>query len=130
MKTTRRAGGLEWVKERLEAEPSYVQKSMFGCVACYLRGRLVLVLAARKEEPWQGILIPTVREFHEELTRLHAGLVRHSVLGKWLYLPRSSEDFEETARALAERIVADDPRIGVPATGERKSRGPMNRRGG
>ena len=130
MKTTRRAGGLEWVKERLEAEPSYVQKSMFGCVACYLRGRLVLVIATREEEPWQGILIPTVREFHEELARLHAGLVRHSVLGKWLYLPRSYEHFEETACALIARIVADDPRIGVPAAGESKSLGPMNRRGG
>ena len=123
MKPTRPAGGLGWVMDRLRDEPSFVRKSMFGCDACYLHGRLVLVLATRKKEPWQGILIPTEEEFHEPLVLLHEGLLRHSVLGKWLYLPRSYEHFEETALALIERIIADDPRIGVlPGAGRKRPR--------
>jgi hypothetical protein len=121
MKPSRHASGLEWVIERLEVEPSFVRKSMFGCEACYLHGRLALVIATRKAEPWQGILIPTEVKFHEPLALLHKGLVRHSVLGKWLYLPRSFEHFEETARAITERVVAGDPMIGVSPKNQKKA---------
>ena len=119
-KTSRRAGRLGWVIDRLQGEPSFVRKSMFGCDACYLHGRLVLVLAMRKEEPWRGILVPTEKEFHHALVLLHEGLRRHSVLGKWLYLPLSCEHFEETALALAERVIADDHRVGVMPGAGRK----------
>jgi len=45
---------------------SYLQKSMFGCQACYLHGRLVLLLASGAE-PWNGLLIPTDHPFHESI---------------------------------------------------------------
>lgn len=101
-------------------EPSYIEKAMFGCRGCYLYGRLVLVLAAR-EEPWNGLLVPTEKKHHKSLSRDHKGLVTHPILKKWLYLPESNEDFEESARNLVESILADDPRIGVEP--KEKSRG-------
>lgn len=85
---------------------------MFGCRACYLHGRLVIVLAFHKE-PWRGVLIPTEREFQESLIVDYPALTRHPVLGKWLYLRESSEQFEETASRLVRRILARDRRVGV-----------------
>lgn len=93
-------------------QPSYLQRAMFGCLGVYLHGRLMLVLAASRE-PWQGVLVPTAREHHPALLREEAELVPHPVLAKWLYLPDSSEVFDETAQRLVERVLADDSRIGV-----------------
>ncbi|MBI2347324.1 MAG: hypothetical protein HYV05_01585 [Deltaproteobacteria bacterium] len=95
---------------------------MFGCKGCYLHGRLVLVLAAR-DEPWNGLLVPTEKKHHESLLRDYKGLITHPILKKWLYLPESDGDFEESARALVESIKADDPRIGV----ESKPKSPRKR---
>ncbi len=102
-------------------EPSYIEKAMFGCRGCYLHGRLMLVLAAR-EEPWNGLLLPTERKHHQALHRDHKDLVIHPILKKWLYLPESNEDFEESARCLVGAILADDPRIGVEPK-QKSSRG-------
>ena len=111
---------LQWLLESVEAEPSFFQKPMFGCQAVYLFGRLVLVLAA-KEEPWNGLLVCTSREFHSVLIGEYPGLQPHPVLGKWLYLSRAHDDFDEAARDLVLRIVKNDPRIGVePGIGRRK----------
>lgn len=94
-------------------EPSYIEKSMFGCKGCYLHGRLVLVLAARRREPWNGLLVPTERRHHKSLLRDHKSLGQHPVLKKWLYLPESDDQFEEAARSIIESILGNDPRIGV-----------------
>jgi hypothetical protein len=103
-------------------EPSYLQRAMFGCLGCYLHGRLMLVLAARRE-PWQGLLVPTAREHHAALLREEGALIVHPVLAKWLYLAESSDAFEETAQRLVAWILADDPRIGVePSASTRRSR--------
>ncbi len=103
---------LRWIVESLEEEPSYLEKAMFGARGCYLHGRLVLVLAARKE-PWKGLLVPTEKKYHESLQDEFPGLMVHTILGKWLYLPEESEDFEETASRLVDLIREEDPRIGV-----------------
>jgi hypothetical protein len=111
---------LQWVLEPMEAEPSFFQRPMFGTQAAYLFGRLVLVLAG-DEEPWNGLLVCTSREFHSALTDDYPSLRPHPVLGKWLYLPRAHDDFDEAAQGLVLRIVKNDPRIGVePGIGRRK----------
>jgi hypothetical protein len=102
-----------WVVEPLLEEPSYIEKAMFGCIGCYLYGRLVLVLAARKEAPWNGLLIPTDKCHHKSLRQDQKRLIIHPILKKWLYLPESNDEFEESARAIVESILANDPRIGV-----------------
>jgi hypothetical protein len=103
---------LQWVLEPIANHPSFFQRPMFGCVATYLFGKLMLVLAA-KEEPWDGILICTSREFHGPLTIEYSDLQPHPVLGKWLYLPRGHNNFEEIARHVLLQIAKNDPRIGV-----------------
>jgi len=111
----------QWLLESVEAEPSFFQKPMFGCQAVYLFGKLVLVLAT-KEDPWNGLLVCTSREFHAALIDEYPGLHPHPVLGKWLYLPQAHDGFEETARQLVQQIVKNDPRIGVEPGVRRRKR--------
>ncbi len=118
---------LRWIVESLEEEPSYFEKAMFGARGCYLHGRLVLVLAARKE-PWRGLLIPTEKRNHGSLQAELPGLMVHKVLAKWLYLPEVSEDFEETASRLIDLIKEEDPRVGVLPK-PRKPRSGKSKRG-
>ncbi len=120
---------LHWVVESLWDEPSYLEKPMFGCRACYLHGQLVLVLASQDEDPWQGILIPTEKAFQQSLLAEFKELRIHPVLGKWLYLPEDSEEFEETAQRLVDKISRADPRIGVMPKPRKRKRGKTRRSG-
>ena len=83
---------LLWVVESLMEEPSYLEKLMFGCLAIYLHGRLMIVLASG-EEPWDGLMIPTDYPFHQDIMEDFPDVVQHSVFKKWLYLPEAREDF-------------------------------------
>ncbi|MEI6562228.1 MAG: hypothetical protein WCO68_09120 [Verrucomicrobiota bacterium] len=103
---------LDWLLEPLEQHPSYLRRQMFGCEAAYLNGRLMLVLAAG-EEPWNGLLVATGREFHAALQSQWEQLQPHSVLGKWLYLSQANPAFEEVATAIVEQVRRGDARIGV-----------------
>lgn len=103
---------LRWVIESLEEERSYLEKSMFGCLAVYLHGRLSLLLTSG-EEPWNGLLIPTDHQFHDSIRRDYQNVFQHPVLKKWLYLPEASEDFESDAQEIVEEIRMNDPRFGV-----------------
>jgi len=112
---------LQWVVESLMDEPSYLQRAMFGCLGCYLHGRLMAVLAARRE-PWRGLLVPTDREHHAALLREEGALTVHPVLTKWLYLAEASDTFEESAQRFVTWMLANDPRIGVePSSGARRT---------
>lgn len=103
---------LLWVIEPLMEEPSYLEKPMFGCLAVYLHGRLMLALASG-EEPWNGLLIPTEHKFHDSIREEFKNVVQHSVLKKWLYLPEATEDFETVASDIVEAIRMNDERFGV-----------------
>jgi hypothetical protein len=99
---------------------------MFGCIGCYLDGRLVVVLADRGE-PWQGLLLPVERAVHAELRKTFAALRPHPLLGKWLYLPYSGRGFAGTAERVLRRIAEGDPRFGVEP---KLARLPRRRTGG
>jgi hypothetical protein len=103
---------LLWVIEALEEEPSYLEKPMFGCLAIYIHGKLMLVLASG-EEPWNGLMIPTDYQFHQDIMEDYPDVVQHSVLKKWLYLPEAIEDFESVAQDIVESIKMNDQRFGV-----------------
>jgi hypothetical protein len=96
----------------LRDHPSFVSKAMFGCVACYHGGRLVLLLADRGD-PWSGILVPMERSEHASLMADVPALRPHPVLPKWLYLAHNSRGFAAVSGELVRLIAADDPRIGV-----------------
>jgi hypothetical protein len=113
--------------EALAREESFVTRAMFGCLACYLHGRLMLALAAG-DPPWDGVLVATAREHHAALCALVPALRVHPVLRKWLYLPAAEDGFERDARRLAELARADDPRLGVEPTARRRARGRRARR--
>jgi hypothetical protein len=103
---------LQWLVEPLMDEPSYLGKPMFGCEACYLHGRLALVLADG-DEPWNGLLVPTEKDVHDSVITDFNGVVQHPVLKKWLYLSQSSEDFETIASDIVEAVRMNDRRFGV-----------------
>jgi hypothetical protein len=121
-KKTKEPHPLSWIIEPLLDEPSYIEKPMFGCLGCYLHGKLMLVLASR-EEPWKGLLIPTEKDVHKDLMAEFKSLEPHPVLGKWLYLPEKNEEFENIATEIIEHVQFNDPRIGVePKTRINKSK--------
>ncbi len=120
---------LAWVVEPLEGEPSLVTRAMFGCRAVYLRGRMVLCLAARAD-PWRGVLVPTVRAQQTALIGERPALRPHPVLPKWLYLPEAAATFERDAVWLVARIRAGDPRIGIEPGGRSRRRQPATQPAG
>jgi len=103
---------LKWVVEAIGEERSYFEKSMFGCLAIYLHGRLSLLLSSG-EDPWNGLLIPTDHEFHDSIRQDYSDIVQHPVLKKWLYLPEMSANFETVAVDIVEAIRMNDMRFGV-----------------
>jgi hypothetical protein len=108
--------------EAIADDESFVTRITFGCLSCYLHGRLKIVLADG-EPPWDGVLVPTASEHHASLRRSLPALRPHPVLGKWLYLAASVESFEDDARAIAAMALADDPRLGVePRPRRRRAR--------
>lgn len=121
MKTrAKRSSTLQWIADPLAEEPSFLQKKMFGCEAIYLRGKMVLGLA-EGAEPWDGVLLPTDRQHHASLQQEYPALTPHAILGKWLYLSRRTDCFEQDAARLVEHIQSGDPRIGVEPKPRRRS---------
>jgi hypothetical protein len=101
-----------WLWEPLQEDATFVLGSMFGTRVVYLDGLLMLCFA-RKEEPWRGILVCTERAHHASIVAEFPALAPHPVLGKWLYLPESGDDFEKVAGQLVGLAAGRDPRIGV-----------------
>jgi len=93
---------------------------MFGCLAIYLHGRMMLLLT-EGDEPWNGLLIPTEHQFHDSIRHDFKDVFQHPVLKKWLYLPENIEDFESVAENIVHAIHVDDSRFGVEPR-ERKPR--------
>lgn len=115
-----------WLWEPLEAEPTFVLRSMFGTKAVYLDGGMLLCFSAG-EEPWRGVLVCTDRTRHAALVADFPALTPHAILPKWLYLPESHDAFERTAIALVALARRRDPRLGI-APAPKKSRRSSSRR--
>jgi hypothetical protein len=117
----KKAHPLEWLLEPLEDHPCYLRRRMFGGEAAYVNGRLCLMLIAG-EEPWNGVLVVTGREFHAPLIAEWKALKSHEILGKWLYLSQSHTAFETTATAIVRAIHREDPRIGIEPKPRKRKR--------
>jgi hypothetical protein len=103
---------LQWLTEPLTEEPTFQLKAWFGGRTLTLHGRHHLVLTTQGE-PWQGVLVCTSHEHHASLLADFPALVRHPILGKWLYLSEAVETFERDARRLVQCVRAHDPRLGI-----------------
>lgn len=120
--------------EPLQDSESYFTKAMFGGLAVYYNNLMVLMIAESpgdyeykdtqyEFEIWNGLLVPTDRHYHSHLKSLMPELVNHPVLGKWLYLPANTENFEVCAETLIEWIQRKDPKIGIiPGQSRRKKK--------
>jgi hypothetical protein len=118
-----RPHALRYIVEPLMEDPSYLEKPMFGCRACYLYGRMVLVLACTGDEPWNGILLPTEKKFQPSLVDQFPALAVHPILGKWLYLREDTTEFEKTAAQLVQLILQGDARLGIIPKTKKTGRG-------
>jgi hypothetical protein len=99
---------------------------MFGCLAVYIREKIVLILRDKAgRSPDDGIWLATTEEHHESLRIEFPSMRSITVLGKgltgWQVLPAGAPHFEESALRACELIAARDPRIGkIPKRKTRK----------
>ncbi len=123
-KKAKKVYSLTWVYEDLEEDLSFATKRMFGGLAVYYNGLMVLLLSESPgdtefrgqdygEDIWNGLLFPTFREHHESLMSDYPDLKPHPVIPKWLYLKMDTEDFEELALDMISKIKAGDERFGI-----------------
>lgn len=98
-------------------------RSMFGCLAVYVKDKIVFALRDKRNEAADddGVWLATTVEHHKSLRRDFPSMRSIRVLGKevtgWQVLPADAADFEEAALRACEFVVAGDPRIGkVPAS--------------
>jgi len=114
-----------FVLDALSALSPYT-RPMFGCVAIYVKDKIVLILRDKPTNPADnGVWLATTEEHHQSLRREFPNmrsvqLLRKPVTG-WQLLPVDSPDFESSALRACELVLAGDPRIGkIP--GARKSK--------
>jgi hypothetical protein len=112
---------LVWIFEAFERDSTYIRKRMFGSDAAYVDGLLCLV-AADRDEPWNGLLVCTSQERHAALVEEMPALRPHPVLGKWLYLSQDDPAFESIAERMTALVLARDSRVGVEPKPRRRSR--------
>lgn len=116
----RQAPPHEFVLDAL-APISPVTKPMFGCLAIYVKDKIVLILRdTRNESADNGVWLATTPEHHDSLRREFPHMRSIQVFGtkvtSWQVLPADASDFEESAMHACELVLARDPRIGrVPA---------------
>jgi hypothetical protein len=97
-------------------------RSMFGCLAVYVEDKIVLILRDRRDATADnGVWLATTVEHHQSLRRSFPNMRSIHVFQKevtaWQVLPVDAPDFEESALAACELLLAGDPRIGkVPGT--------------
>ncbi len=97
-------------------------RPMFGCLAVYVEGKIVLILRDKRDGTQDnGVWLATTLEHHESLRREFPNMRSIRVLGKkvtgWQVLPADAPDFEEAALRACELIIAGDLRIGkIPGT--------------
>jgi len=105
---------------------------MFGCLAVYVKEKIVLILRDKISSPVDnGVWLATTEEHHQSLRHDFPRMRSIKLLDKkvtgWQVLPVDAPDFEEAARLACELILAGDPRIGkVP--GERRPRSAAQKR--
>ena len=112
---------LAWIFDAFEREPTYLSKRMFGSDAAYIDGLLCLV-AADRDEPWNGLLVCTSQERHAALREEMPALRPHPVLGKWLYVAQSDPAFEDVVKKMTSLVLARDWRVGVEPKPRRPGR--------
>jgi len=106
----------EWIFEAFVEHGTFFTKRMFGGLAAYLFGRLMLLLVEPTKSgrwKWHGVLVCTDYEHHASIQAELPALMPHAVLRKWLFIDSTHEDFEFTMEAVAKFVASNDPRFGI-----------------
>lgn len=115
----------EFVVEMLDRLNPKV-RPMFGCHAVYIGEKIVLVLRKKETNKTDnGIFIATTREHHPSLKETFPSLRQITMFSpnsEWINLPEDAPDFEESAFALCDQIIKQDPRIGKIVRKKKKKR--------
>ena len=90
---------------------------MFGCLAVYVKEKIVLILRDRPDEDVDnGVWLATREEHHASLRREFPSMRSIQLFGtkvtSWQVLPADASDFEESAMRACELVLARDVRIG------------------
>jgi len=115
----------EWIFDAFAGHRTFFSKRMFGGLAAYVFERLMLVLVEPTKSgrwTWHGVLVCTDRTHHASIHAEFPALTPHEILGKWLYIDSTHDDFEATMEGVAKRIARDDPRFGVVPGGPKPKR--------
>jgi len=118
------------------ASASPVTRPMFGCVAVYVKDRIVLILRDRRDGTADnGVWLATTEEHHASLRRDFPCMRSIHAFGKtitgWQVLPADAPDFEEAALRASDFVRAGDPRIGkIPEVRRHRTRRAPQRRHG
>ena len=96
---------------------SPVTRPMFGCLAVYVRDKIVLILRDKAGDlADNGVWLATTAQHHASLRLEFPNMRSIRVLGKevtgWQVLPAGSPDFEQAALRACDLVLANDPRIG------------------
>ncbi len=106
-------------------------RPMFGCLAIYVKEKIVLILRDKpKQTADNGVWLATTEEHHPSLRQEFPNMRSIKVLGKkvtgWQVLPADAQDFEEAAFRACELVLAGDPRIGKVPGARRASKSRTN----
>ena len=111
-----------YLLESLMENDSFIAKRSFGGLFVYYEGKLVIVLMDDPSldyrgktypfAPWDGVLIPTDKDYHAELKREYPFLKTQPFLQKWLMIP-NSEHIEDQTEEIIKLVLSQDDRIGV-----------------
>jgi hypothetical protein len=104
-------------------------RPMFGCLAIYVKDKIVLILRnkdKRDQTADNGVWLATTEEQHQSLRREFPNMRSIKALGKkvtgWQVLPSDAPDFEEAALRACDLVLAGDPRIGKVPGARRASK--------
>src|ERR1700674_1144891 len=103
-------------------------RPMFGCLAIYVKDKIVLILRDKPTNTADnGVWLATTQEHHQSLRREFPNMRSIQVLGKavtgWQVLPDDASDFESAALRACELVLAGDARIGkIPGARTSKPR--------
>ncbi len=112
-----------WLLEPLEEEETFLTRAMFGGLAAYFDGKMVLVLMEHEGDPdWNCVMIPTSREHHAALLEQFPDLRPHRILGKWLCLDASSPELETVIPKCVDLMLRRDARFGIVPRPKKKKR--------
>jgi len=107
-------------------EVSPETRPMFGCLAVYVKDKIVLILRDRRDDADNGVWLATTEEHHASLRREFPNMRSIRVFGEkvtgWQVLPVDASDFEESALRACEMVIARDPRIGKVPGARRPAR--------